>query len=55
MKYLNLNLHNNSSEIPINNGHTRKEPKEQKRKEKDEDDKCSKFYEKIKKLDEKFL
>jgi hypothetical protein len=43
----------NSADIQINQG--RKEPKELRKKEKDEDDKFTKYYDKIKKLDEKFI
>lgn len=42
----------NSADIQI---HNKKEPKELRKKEKDEDDKFAKYYDKIKKLDEKFI
>ena len=43
----------NSADIPINQN--KKEPKELRKKEKDEDDKFAKYFDKIKKLDEKFI
>lgn len=42
----------NSADIQIQN---KKEPKELRKKEKDEDDKFAKYYDKLKKLDEKFI
>ena len=42
----------NSADIQIQN---KKEPKELRKKEKDEDDKFTKYYDKLKKLDEKFI